>query len=77
MGRILCVFWGGRVKGLKEAKGGTIVLRPDSGEPVEQVSPDYGAPLRRLRRSPLRRLPWASACTLGEGARARGARPSP
>jgi len=26
-----------KVKGLKEAKGGTIVLRPDSGEPVEQV----------------------------------------
>ena len=27
-----------RVKALKEQKGGTIVLRPDSGDPVEQVA---------------------------------------
>ena len=60
------------MKGLKEAKGGTIVLRPDSGEPVEQVSP--GEPVEQVRAL-LRRLPWAS--TLGECARARGARPSP
>ena len=29
--------WRGRVKDAKLAKGGTIVLRPDSGDPVQQV----------------------------------------